>query len=57
MVTLFSTQQEIRRGDKKVYRLYNKVDGRHHYTPKVKEKEKLVGLGWIDEGVAWETLE
>ena len=44
-------------GDKKVYRLYNKVDGRHHYTPKVKEKEKLVGLGWVDEGVAWETLE
>ena len=44
-------------GDKKVYRLYNKVDGRHHYTPKVKEKEKLVGPCWVDEGVAWETLE
>lgn len=38
-----------------VYRLYNPNSGWHHYTSDLSEKSYLVGLGWLDEGVAWES--
>jgi hypothetical protein len=38
-----------------VYRLYNKNSGEHFYTTNIAEKDKLVSLGWKDEGVGWET--
>ena len=40
-------------GEKEVYRLYNKNNGRHHYTPKKAERDKLIKLGWKDEGIGW----
>lgn len=36
-----------------VYRLYNPNAGDHHYTMSEQEKNDLVGVGWILEGIAW----
>lgn len=36
-----------------MYRLYNPNSGEHFYTSAEKEKNHLVSLGWIDEGVGW----
>lgn len=34
-------------------RLYNQWSGEHLYTSDAKEKNKLMKLGWTDEGIAW----
>ncbi len=36
-----------------MHRLYNKWTGEHFYTSDDAEKEKLVKIGWNDEGVGW----
>ena len=36
-----------------VYRLYSKMTGDHHYTIDSNERDHLVRVGWIDEGVGW----
>ncbi|MBO6115079.1 MAG: hypothetical protein J6P57_08485, partial [Lachnospiraceae bacterium] len=36
-----------------MYRLYNPNSGEHFYTANVAEKDNLVGLGWIYEGIGW----
>jgi len=36
-----------------VYRLYNPNSGEHFYTAKAGERDALVGLGWVYEGVGW----
>lgn len=36
-----------------VYRVYNPYSGFHHYTTNAGEAQKLVQLGWHDEGVAF----
>ena len=36
-----------------MYRLYNKWTGEHFYTSDFSEKNKLVTLGWADEGIGW----
>ena len=36
-----------------VYRLYNPYDYLHLYTTDANEFDVLTGLGWNDEGVAW----
>ena len=41
-----------------VYRVYNKQDDDpnqrfHHFTPSAKERDELVKLGWLYEGIAW----
>lgn len=39
-----------------VYRAYNPNNGDHLYTTDAAEFRNVVGLGWHDEGVAWEAL-
>lgn len=36
-----------------MFRLYNPNDGNHMFTTSKTERDKLVKLGWKDEGVAW----
>jgi hypothetical protein len=36
-----------------MYRLYNKNSGEHFYTRARAEADKLVKLGWRDEGIGW----
>ncbi len=36
-----------------MYRLYNPNSGEHFYTANIAEKDNLVGLGWIYEGIGW----
>ena len=36
-----------------MYRLYNPNSGEHFYTGSIEERDMLIGLGWIYEGVAW----
>lgn len=36
-----------------MYRLYNPNSGEHFYTSNTTEKNKLVSLGWIYEGIGW----
>ena len=36
-----------------VYRAYNPNDGHHNFTTDRKEQDLIVGLGWSDEGIAW----
>jgi hypothetical protein len=38
-----------------VYRQYNPwaVTGSHNYTTSTSERDNLISLGWVDEGVAW----
>lgn len=36
-----------------VYRLYNPNAGDHHYTLSSTERDRLVALGWKDEGIGW----
>lgn len=36
-----------------VYRVYNASTGEHFYTMNEDERDTLVGLGWIAEGIAW----
>ncbi len=36
-----------------MYRLYNVWTGEHFYTASVEERDGLIGLGWIYEGVGW----
>ena len=44
---------------KPLYRLYNPnaydlgQSGAHHYTMSAAERDKLVSIGWIDEGIGW----
>ena len=40
-----------------MHRLYNPNSGEHFYTGDVEEKDRLVGLGWNYEGVAWNAPE
>ncbi len=39
--------------DRAIYRLYNEENDAHCFTISPAEKDKLVSLGWRDEGVAW----
>lgn len=34
-------------------RVYNPWSGEHHYTNSASERDGLVSLGWIDEGIGW----
>ena len=36
-----------------MYRLYNPTSGEHFYTARSDERNRLVKLGWHDEGVGW----
>lgn len=36
-------------------RVYNPNSGEHHYTANTNERNHLVGVGWRNEGNAWET--
>ena len=36
-----------------MYRVYNRYSGEHLFTPGASERDRLVGLGWSDEGVGW----
>lgn len=36
-----------------MYRVYNRYSGEHLFTPDASERDRLVGLGWSDEGVGW----
>ena len=44
---------------KPMYRLYNPnaydlgQSGAHHYTESIAERDDLISVGWIDEGIAW----
>lgn len=42
-----------------MYRLYNKyvAGGDHHYTTSASERDTLVKLGWIYEGIGWYSAE
>lgn len=37
-----------------VYRLYNPNSGDHHYTINQNERDRLITLGWNDEGIGWD---
>lgn len=39
-----------------VYRIYNPNSGLHHYSVDVQEKNKLVSLGWRDEGISFKAV-
>lgn len=39
-----------------IYRLYNRSSGEHFYTSNEAEKDYLVTLGWVYEGIAWYAL-
>ncbi len=36
-----------------MYRLYNPYSGEHFYTANADEKQGLVNVGWVDEGIGW----
>ena len=36
-----------------MHRLYNPYTGEHFYTADTTERDTLVGIGWISEGVGW----
>ena len=36
-----------------MYRLYNKNSGEHFYTGSVQERDVLISVGWLYEGIAW----
>ena len=36
-----------------MYRLYNPNSGEHFYTAAADERDYLVSLGWVDEGIGW----
>lgn len=38
-----------------IYRLFNPYEtfGTHHFTMSQKERDDLVRIGWVDEGIAW----
>ena len=36
-----------------MYRLYNPNSGEHFYTSDTAERDNLINLGWLDEGIAW----
>lgn len=38
-----------------IYRQFNLYAwiGTHNYTTSTEERDHLVSLGWVDEGVAW----
>lgn len=39
-----------------IYRLYNPYTGEHLYTSATGERDSLVDVGWVYEGVAWTAL-
>ena len=47
------TQQAYAEHSEKMYRLYNPNSGEHFYTANVSERDNLVRVGWVYEGVGW----
>lgn len=52
MKALLNTQYVLL-GSGDMYRLYNPNSGEHFYTKDTNEKNWLVSLGWISEGIGW----
>ncbi|MDM8271911.1 hypothetical protein [Thermophilibacter provencensis] len=44
---------ELLVGLRQMHRLYNPYSGEHLYTADTSERDALVGIGWIYEGVGW----
>lgn len=40
-------------GTQSMYRVYNKNSGEHFYTASAGERNRLVKVGWRDEGIGW----
>ena len=40
-----------------VYRLFNPYTGEHHYTSNLGERNYLIILGWLDEGIGWYSID
>ncbi len=36
-----------------MYRLYNRSSGEHFYTRSTSERQSLIRVGWVDEGIGW----
>ena len=52
MKVLLNTQYVLL-GSGEMYRVYNPNSGEHFYTEDTNEKNWLVSLGWISEGIGW----
>lgn len=52
MKALLNTQYVLL-GSGEMYRVYNPNSGEHFYTEDTNEKNWLVSLGWISEGIGW----
>ncbi|HCK88813.1 MAG TPA: hypothetical protein DHW39_08395 [Erysipelotrichaceae bacterium] len=44
---------ELPEGIREMYRLYNPNSGEHFYTAETKERNSLITVGWMYEGVGW----